>query len=155
MAKPRVISARPTYPERARTGAVPTPRGFIGQTIAALDRMGSTSQFAGLQRTVAGRVGDPGISALDTKDLNLTRSRFKGTPLNVPRLQEVQFDTPRPRRRAGAEAQAPSSTLTDEGFDAVEFGGGRYDPSPGAYDPFEYGHDIPGFKYGGKVTKRR
>jgi len=152
MAKPRVISARPTYPERARTGTVPIPRGFIGQTIAALDRMGSTSQFRSLQGTMAGRVGDSGISALDTKDLNLTRSRFKGTPLNVPRLQEIQFDAPRPRRREAAEAQAPSSTLTDEGFDAVEFGGGRYDPSPGAYDydPFDLS-----YKYGGKVTKRR
>jgi hypothetical protein len=153
MAKPRVISARPTYPERAKTGAVPIPRGFIGQTIASLDRMGSTSQFRSLQGTIAGRVGDPGISALGTRDLNLTRSRFKGTPLNVPRIQEVQFDAPREVRRKETEVQFGGSL---EGFDPFELGGSG-GLNRDSYNFFPHG-PVSGYsnlRQGGKVTKRR
>lgn len=152
MAKPRVITGSPQYRKGASPGSVPFPT-TVNRVLTSM----ASNQFAGLQGQLSDR-GDPPISPLSSSVVNPARTRASGAPLNVPAPPKTQLTK---SLNLGEEldkdkdAPAPISGGSLEGFDPFELGGGRYDPSPGAYDPFEYGHDIPGFKYGGKVTKRR
>ena len=150
MAKPRVITGSPQYRKGASPGSVPFPT-TVNRVLTSM----ASNQFAGLQRQLSDR-GDPPISPLSSSVVNPARTRASGAPLNVPAPPKTQLTKSlNLGKELDKDKDAPISGGSLEGIDPFELGGGRYDPSPGAYDPFEYGHKIPGFKYGGKVTKRR
>ena len=149
MAKPRVITGSPQYRKGASPGAVP----FATTVNTVLTGM-ARNQFAGLQRQLSDR-GDPPISPLPSSVVNPARTRASGAPLNVPAPPKTQLTRIPDLGKKLDEDKDKDKGGSLEGFDPFELGGGRYDPSPGAYTPLEYGKDIPGFKYGGKVTKRR